>query len=852
MHKIISLIAVVFLTLNTYSAIIYVNSNATGTNNGTSWANAYTDLQSALSSAFINDDIWVAAGTYKPTQTNTRTISFVMKNGVDLFGGFNGTETTISERDILANPTYLSGDINAQGDNTDNTYKVVKIQNFTAPFTFDGFRVVSGYDGSSSGKGAGMYVFNNPGVSINIKNTIIYNNYAYHSGGGMLIDNSNTTFNNCEFLYNSSYNYGGGGIYSANSSDAIIYLYDCKFIGNNSRQGAVINFDGIELVMERNFISSNTSTTSGDIIHVSSDPTRFEVNNSLIIGNQIADGGSSIISSYTDIPNSSSITNTTICHNKNNSAFDVYSEAIYQANSAMVISNCIIFGNTNSDMNVQIDGGNTVRNSIVENGYSTGVNVNTTNPLFVNPGTLAMAPFDASAFDYSLQDGSPAVNFGNNLYATNFTIDFLNNNRIQQLIVDCGAIESPFTDTQAPIALCSDVTLPLNLSGEAVLDVVQVNNNSSDNIGITSYVLSKTTFDCSEIGNNSVQLTVSDEAGNSSTCISSVTVVDLQHPTILTQNISVYLDATGQVTISASDIDNGTSDNCELDAISISQTEFTCANSGSNVITFTAVDIHGNSFSTTATVIVMDTIFPIAQVQNKDLYLNANGLATVTASDINNNSSDDCGIALMTLSKTSFTCANIGANQVTFGVKDLFGNLSTVPVTITVHDTIKPITNGQSITRNLNLTNPVVVTASQINVGSSDNCTFSQTLSPASFTEVGVYSVVLSSTDPSGNSSSGTYTVTVIDEPVTGIDEVELLQFVVYPNPSEGLIHIKINAKESQLELRLFDISGKLLVTESHFNTDEFDFQIEELPGFYLLEIETSLGKNKRVKVLKL
>jgi hypothetical protein len=59
----------------------------------------------------------------RPNQTSTRTISFVMKNGVDIFGGFNGTETSITERDIVANPTYLSGDIGAQGDNTDNTYK---------------------------------------------------------------------------------------------------------------------------------------------------------------------------------------------------------------------------------------------------------------------------------------------------------------------------------------------------------------------------------------------------------------------------------------------------------------------------------------------------------------------------------------------------------------------------------------------------------------------------------------------------------------------------------------------------------------------------------------------------------
>jgi hypothetical protein len=852
MHKIFSLIGFLFLAIKGYSAIIYVNVNATGTNNGSSWTNAYTDLQSALSSAFINDDIWVAAGTYKPTQTTSRTISFVMKNGVDILGGFNGTETSITERDIEANPTYLSGDIGAQGDNTDNTFKVVKIQNFTAPFTFDGFRVVSGYDATSSGKGAGMYVFNNPGISINIKNTILYNNYAYDSGGGMLIDNSNTTFNNCEFLYNSSFSSGGGAIYSANVSNSNIYLYDCSIIGNNSRQGAAINFNGDELVMERNFISSNTSTTSGNIINVSQGVTRFEINNSLIVGNQVPDGGSSIISSFTSEPNSSSLTNVTICHNKNTTTLDVFSETIYQVNSAMVISNCIVYGNTNSDLNVQIDPGNIVRNSIVENGYSTGVNIITTNPLFVNPGSLSLAPFDGSTYDYSLQTNSPAVNYGNNLYAQSFTLDLLNNARVQQLIVDCGAIESPFTDTQAPIALCSDVTLPLTTSGEAILSAVQVNNNSTDNIGITSILLSQTDFNCVDIGSNLVQLTVSDAAGNSSSCNAIVTVVDLQNPTIITQNISVYLDENEQVAISASDIDNGTTDNCELDTIYISQTEFSCANSGTNAITFTAKDIYGNTNSANAIVTVIDTIFPTVNGQNKDLYLNANGTALLTASEINNGSFDDCSIALMTLSKTTFSCADLGANQVTFGVKDPFGNLSTTNVTVTVHDTITPITSGQSVTLNLTVANPALVTASQVNAGSSDNCTFNQTVAPSSFDAVGVYQVVLTSTDVSGNSSSGTFTVTVINEPVSGLAEQEPIQFTVFPNPSEGLIYVKTAVAENRIALRLLDISGKIIATKSYFNQNEFEFKIEGSAGFYYLEIETSTFKSKCIKVVKL
>lgn len=79
--------------------IIYVNIQATGLNNGTSWQNAYTNLQSALSNANANSEIWVAQGIYKPTSDPTnREASFSLKNGLELYGGFVGTETQRSQR----------------------------------------------------------------------------------------------------------------------------------------------------------------------------------------------------------------------------------------------------------------------------------------------------------------------------------------------------------------------------------------------------------------------------------------------------------------------------------------------------------------------------------------------------------------------------------------------------------------------------------------------------------------------------------------------------------------------------------------------------------------------------------
>ncbi|HWZ86999.1 MAG TPA: hypothetical protein VN032_12405, partial [Thermoanaerobaculia bacterium] len=97
------------------AGVIFVNGAATGANNGSSWANAYVSLQSGLTAAGSSDEIWVAAATYKPTATIDRTISFALKNGVGVYGGFNGTETQRSQRNPAVNVTILSGDIGTPG-----------------------------------------------------------------------------------------------------------------------------------------------------------------------------------------------------------------------------------------------------------------------------------------------------------------------------------------------------------------------------------------------------------------------------------------------------------------------------------------------------------------------------------------------------------------------------------------------------------------------------------------------------------------------------------------------------------------------------------------------------------------
>lgn len=110
----------------------------------------------------------------------------------------------------------------------------------------------------------------------------------------------------------------------------------------------------------------------------------------------------------------------------------------------------------------------------------------------------------------------------------------------------------------------------------------------------------------------------------------------------------------------------------------------------------------------------------------------------------------------------------------------------------------------------------------------------------------------MTSTDDSGNNSFASITITVIDEPIVGIEEHDPIQFSVFPNPCEGLIHVRTDLSEKEIALRLLDVSGRLIATKSYFDQNEIAFFIEGSPGVYFLEIKTSTDKSECIKVHKL
>jgi gliding motility-associated-like protein len=322
------------------------------------------------------------------------------------------------------------------------------------------------------------------------------------------------------------------------------------------------------------------------------------------------------------------------------------------------------------------------------------------------------------------------------------------------------------TETTLPVVNTQPVTVQLNASGAATITASQINNGSTDNCSIASVTVSPSTFTCANIGANTVTLTVTDTNGNSATGTAVVTVTETILPTVVTQNVSVALTASGVATITASQINNGSTDNCSIASVTVSPSTFTCANIGSNTVTLTATDANGNIATGTAIVTVTETALPVVITQPVTVQLNASGAATITASQINNGSTDNCSIASVTVSPSTFTCANIGANTVTLTVTDANGNIATGTAIVTVTETTLPVVITQPVTVQLNASGVATITASQVNNGSTDNCGIASiTVSPTLFTcsNVGPNTVTLTVTDVNGNIATGTAIVTVQD-----------------------------------------------------------------------------------------
>lgn len=265
-----------FLNPQIQGTIFYVR---TGTNGDcTSWPNA-CDLVTALYRAEPGDQVWVAAGTYKPTTTTNREYTFNLESGVALYGGFPARGGDWHTRNWQQHLTILSGEIGNQNSRSDNSYHVVTAKNVDNTAILDGFKITHGYASFEHNEGGGLYISNS---SPQLRNLLIFENFA-DVGGGAYFSKSDSVIENVSVYWNDAHDGGGGfrlgltnlqiknstfyGNYSSSDGGAIFLewyanadLDNTYFISNSSFWGGAICLDHESTV---NITNSNFSENSG-------------------------------------------------------------------------------------------------------------------------------------------------------------------------------------------------------------------------------------------------------------------------------------------------------------------------------------------------------------------------------------------------------------------------------------------------------------------------------------------------------------------------------------------------------------------------------------------------------------
>jgi gliding motility-associated-like protein len=342
-------------------------------------------------------------------------------------------------------------------------------------------------------------------------------------------------------------------------------------------------------------------------------------------------------------------------------------------------------------------------------------------------------------------------------------------------------------DTIKPIAICKNDTVYLNTSGVATVFASEINNNSTDICGIDSINingLASVNFNCSHVNNNQQGiLNVFDVSGNKDSCIGWVTVIDTFPPIANCKNLSIYLDAAGQVTVPADSLNNGSIDLCtgtnltfEIGGNAVTNLDCSNINSNPNFIVLTVIDSFGNRSTCNSFVSVWDTIAPLASCANAAVYLNNSGIATLFAADLSAGSWDNCGVTdsfvnILGNAFTTFDCTTIFAPQsATLIVTDAQGNTASCVAAVSVIDTIRPVALCEvAIVAQLNAAGIVTILPAAIDSNSTDNCGLVEYLinnsSSAEYTcaHLGTQIATLTVRDSSGNTSSCISQITIQD-----------------------------------------------------------------------------------------
>jgi predicted outer membrane repeat protein len=412
--------------------IRYVKPVATGTGTGASWANASGDLQAMINASAANDQIWVMAGTYKPTTGTNRTISFTVNRNVSIYGGFVGTETALNQRPAISvtvpPSTTLSGDIGTPNSTTDNTVTLIDATSGSSSVPIiDGF-VLTACNSNSTVSGNSLNGAIRNGSSSTIRNCWFINNTNAQNGGA--ITNNYTsyansaTIQNCRFESNTALQ--GGAIYTSSGfvGSHSLKVINSVFVSNTAPQGGgAIAITGAA-DNTSNFVFTNCSFQSN--------ASSFATNGF----NQITGGGGVLYISANTNP---TFTNCSFQGNRTTGGFGSimfrYGGTWYQN-----FVNCVFFGNPGNNFYYGTLGSNLSSLPCDWISCLGDVFANSNNP---DLKYTATNPF-SSTTSTQLDNCSPAVDAGLNsaFWLSGITTDLAGNPRITNNRVDIGAYET--------------------------------------------------------------------------------------------------------------------------------------------------------------------------------------------------------------------------------------------------------------------------------------------------------------------------------------------------------------------------------------------------------------------------
>lgn len=414
-------LVVVFAYVGQSFATVFVDKDAPPGGDGNSWGTAYQTIQAGIDDAdVLDEEVWVAEGAYDEQRVSVMhdppvdTGSVVMSQGVQIYGGFVGTETARNQRDWGTHVTTIDGST-ARGGNA--AYHVVVGADSAA---IDGFTITGGYahgpvPNAHECYGAGMF---NDGCSPTVSNCTFLNNSASYGGGGMTnFYSASPTITNCTFSGNDAQ--WGGGMSGGESTSVIT---DCLFSGNSaSSDGGGIYSSSCSLTVTNCVFSTNSVDVNeswerrgGAMFNAVCSST---ITNCIFSNNSCQDGGGM----YNLFSSSLAITNCTFLGNSLGSALHNY-------DCSPTVTNCILWGDSPGEIYNELGSSPTVTYSDVEGGYSGEGNINL-DPQFVNP----------AGGDLHLQPGSPCVDAGCSIGG--LTQDFEGDPRPYGLGFDIGADE---------------------------------------------------------------------------------------------------------------------------------------------------------------------------------------------------------------------------------------------------------------------------------------------------------------------------------------------------------------------------------------------------------------------------